>query len=202
MKVLTERQKQVFEFIRKFRDEHAYPPTVRKVAEHFAISTKGAWDHMKALEKKGYLRQDLNRSRTLEILSDPDGKPRQEPTVRLPVLGEVAAGRPILADVLYDSHIEVPAYLTHGKTCFALHVRGDSMKNAGILNGDLAIIESIPDSDNGDIVVALVEDSVTIKRFFKENNRFRLQAENPEYPHIYTQDLRILGKLQGILRTY
>lgn len=202
MRALTERQKEVFSFIREYRDGHSYPPTIREIAERFSISVKGAWDHMKALEKKGFLRQEGNRSRALEIIESKAQPDRPEPAVSLRLLGEVAAGKPIYADEDREARIEVPASMARGTECFALRVRGDSMRDAGIMNGDVAIVESRSEASDGEIVVALVEDSVTLKRFFRENNRIRLQAENPSYPPIYTQDLRILGRLSGILRTY
>jgi repressor LexA len=198
MKELTERQKAVLAFINSFIESHRYPPTIREIAERFSISVKGAYDHMKALEKKGSLRLEGNRSRALEIL----GKEPQVNVVQLHLLGEVAAGRPIMAEENWENSVDVPSYMARGKSCFALKVKGDSMKDAGIMNGDIAVIESRQTAENGEIVVALIEDQVTIKRFFKENNRVKLQPENQAYNPTYYQDIRILGRLQGILRTY
>ncbi len=199
MKELTERQKAVLAFITGFIESHRYPPTIREIAERFSISVKGAYDHLKALEKKGSLKLEGNRSRALEII----GKaPEQADVVHLHLLGEVAAGKPIMAQENWEQSIQVPSYMARGKTCFALKVKGDSMKDAGIMHGDIAVIESRQTAEDGEIVVALIDDQVTLKRFFKETNRVRLQPENEAFKATYYQDINILGRLQGILRTY
>jgi repressor LexA len=199
MKTLTVRQQEVLDFISSYLDEHAYPPTIREIAERFSISVKGAYDHVKALEKKGYLRLGENRSRALELLRR--DKPERS-SVELPLLGAVAAGKPITADENFAGTVHVPADIVRAATCFALSVRGDSMKDAGIFHGDLAVIEERQTAENGEIVVAMIDDAVTLKRFFRENNRVKLMAENPAYAPIYTQDVRILGRLRGIIRKY
>ena len=199
MKELTERQKEVLDFIEGYIRDRPYPPTIREIAENFGISVKGAYDHVKALEKKGCIRAGANRSRTIELVGRATGR---GPTVEVPVLGTVAAGKPIFADENFESSIHVPAGMAGGARCFALRVRGDSMINAGILDGDMAVIEQRQEADNGDIVVAMLEDSVTLKRFYREKGRVKLAAENPGFASIYTQDVRILGKLRGIVRTY
>jgi repressor LexA len=199
MKTLTARQKEVLDFISSYIEEHAYPPTIREMAERFAISVKGAYDHVKALEKKGYIRLGENRSRALELTS------RERPArsvVEVPLLGAVAAGRPITAIENYSGSINVPADMIRAAPCFALSVRGDSMKDVGIFHNDIAVIEQRQTADNGDIVVAMIDDAVTLKRFFRENNRVKLMAENPAYAPIYTQDVKILGRLRGIIRKY
>ncbi len=199
MKTLTARQKEVLDFIASYHGEHAYPPTIREIAERFEISVKGAYDHVKALEKKGSLRLGENRSRALELV----GRERPESSVvELPLLGEVAAGKPMLADENFSGTVRVPADFARPGTCFALSVRGDSMKDVGIFHGDIAVIEQRQSADNGEIVVAMIDDSVTLKRFFRENNRVKLVAENAAYAPIYTQDARILGRLRGIIRKY
>ena len=199
MKTLTVRQQEVLDFISSYLDEHAYPPTIREIAERFSISVKGGYDHVKALEKKGFLRLGENRSRALELLRR--DKPERS-VVELPLLGTVAAGKPITADENYSGSVHVPADIVRTATCFALSVRGDSMKDVGIFHGDLAVIEQRQTADNGEIVVAMIDDAVTLKRFFRENNRVKLMAENPAYAPIYTQDVRILGRLRGIIRKY
>jgi len=199
MKTLTARQKEVLDFISSYIDDHAYPPTIREIAERFSISVKGAYDHVKALEKKAYLRLGENRSRALELLG------REKPNhsvVEVPLLGVVAAGRPITANENYSGSIYVPADMVRAATCFALTVRGDSMKDVGIFHGDIAVIEQHPTADNGEIVVAMIDDAVTLKRFYRENNRVKLVAENPAYAPIYTQDVKILGRLCGLIRKY
>lgn len=199
MKTLTDRQKEVLDFIAAFVEEHAYPPTIREIADRFAISVKGAYDHVKALEKKGKLRLGENRSRALEIVR----KERPERSVvELPLLGIVAAGKPLLAEENFSGTVPVPAEMVRSADCFALSVRGDSMKDAGIFHGDIAIIEERQSADNGEIVVAMIDDAVTLKRFFRENNRVKLVAENPAYSPIYTQDVRIVGRLRGLIRKY
>jgi len=200
MKTLTTRQQEVLDFIGRFIEDHTYPPTIREIADHFAISVKGAYDHVKALERKGRIHIGENRSRTLEIVRD--AKPADESVVEVPLLGEVAAGKPIFAEENVSGSIAVPAAVAHGASCFALTVRGDSMINAGILNGDIAIIEKTPEAENGQIVVAMIDDAVTLKRFFRENSRIKLVPENPNYAPIYSQDVKILGRIRGIIRTY
>jgi repressor LexA len=199
VKTLTDRQSEVLEFIAGYVDEHAYPPTIRETAEHFSISVKGAYDHVKALEKKGELRIGENRSRAIEILH----RDKTDPSVTdLPLLGAVAAGRPILAEENFSGFVRVPSTMIRSASSFALSVRGDSMKDAGILDGDIAIIEQSQTAETGEIVVAMIDDSVTLKRFYRENNRIKLMAENPAYSPIYTQDVKILGRLKGLIRNY
>jgi repressor LexA len=199
MKTLTVRQKEVLDFISSYLDEHAYPPTIREMAERFSISVKGAYDHVKALEKKGFLRLGENRSRALELLCRE--KPERS-VVEIPLLGTVAAGRPITADENFSGTVHVPADIVRTAACFALSVRGDSMKDVGIFHGDIAVIEERQTADNGEIVVAMIDEAVTLKRFFRENNRVKLMAENSAYAPIYTQDVKILGRLRGIIRKY
>lgn len=199
MKTMTARQQAVLDFIAGFLEEHAYPPTIREIADSFSISVKGAYDHVKALEKKGKLRLGENRSRALEIVKD---ERHDRSIVEIPLLGVVAAGKPIFAEENFSGRIPVPSDMVRSTTCFALTVRGDSMKDAGIFHGDIAVIEERQVAENGEIVVAMIDDSVTLKRFFRENNRVKLVAENPAYSPIYTQDVKILGRLKGLIRKY
>ena len=200
MKELTERQREVLLFITSYVHKHAYPPTIREIAEHFSISVKGAYDHLSALKKKNQLRYGDKRSRTIEVIQK-DGEEAE--ALSVPILGNVAAGRPILAEENWDGTIPVPrAMLRKDGSFFALRVRGDSMELAGIIDGDVAIIEKKETAKDGDIVVAVVEEAVTLKRFFKESARIRLQAENPAYSPIYCREVRILGKLACLLRRY
>lgn len=199
MKAITKRQSEVLSYIKAFISKHKFPPTIREISGHFSISVKGAYDHVKALEKKTFIRLDNNRSRTIEVLGHESESDR---TVDVPVLGHVAAGVPLLAEENLDGTVKLPEeYLRRGPH-FALHVRGDSMRDAGIMDGDVAVIRHQQTAGNGDIVVAMVDEAVTLKRFFKEKNRVRLQAENPDYPPIFTQNVRILGKLAHIIRRY
>ena len=200
MKELTNRQKEVLDFLNRFIGDHTYPPTIREIASYFGISVKGAHDHVKALEKKGMIRCNLNRSRAIEVISRSAEK---EAFLKIPVLGNVAAGQPLFAEENLDGYMTVPSNMLGKGSYFALNVHGDSMQEAGIFNGDMAIINQQETADNGDIVVAMINDeAVTLKRFFREKNRIKLKAENPVYPPIYTQNLRILGKLSCIIRNY
>jgi repressor LexA len=199
MKGLTDRQKEVLEFLNDYIDKHSFPPTIRETAKAFSISVKGAYDHLKALEKKGAIKLQENCSRAIEIVSRTEN---QDSIVEVPILGSVAAGKPIFADENWAGSVKIPAEFARHGTFFALKVRGDSMKDVGIFGGDFAIVEQRQTAENGDIVVALIDDSVTLKRFFKETNRVRLQAENQDYAPIFSQNVRILGKLRVILRSY
>ncbi|MFP4364273.1 MAG: transcriptional repressor LexA [Spirochaetia bacterium] len=200
MKQLTERQKEILSFIKRFIKDHKFPPTMREISDYFEISVKGAHDHVKALEKKQCLHSSANRPRSIEVLED--GTETEDANIHVPLLGNVAAGVPLFAEENFDGVIAVPPqYLSTGRF-FALNVKGDSMKNAGILDGDLAIFKHQQTALNGDIIVAMVDDAVTLKRFYKEKHRVKLKAENPAYPPLYTQNIRILGKLTYIMRNY
>jgi repressor LexA len=204
MKEATERQQEVLDFIANNIQEHAYPPTVREVARHFGLSVKGAHDHIRALKKKGLLKEGDKRSRTLELAKT--GQEILEFFVEVPFLGTVAAGRPILAEENRDGIIRLPlGMLKRNGQYFALRVRGDSMVGAGIMDGDIAVIEQQSTARDGDIVVIMLEDAVTLKTFYREKARIRLQPENPRYLPIYCSqdvDVRILGRLAHIYRSY
>jgi repressor LexA len=201
MKELTERQKEVLSFIAGYINEHNYPPTIREIGDFFSISVKGAHDHVTALKKKGVLKQVDKRSRTMELVGE--GKTSLNRLVEIPMLGTVAAGVPILAEENWDGTIQInEALLKKNRKYFALKVRGDSMVGAGIMDNDMAVIEKQSVAKNGEIVVAVVDDAVTLKRFFRENKRIKLQAENPAYPPIYSQNVRLLGRLVHIIRSY
>jgi repressor LexA len=200
MKELTQRQKEVLSFIAEYINVHSYPPTIREIADYFCISVKGAHDHVTALKKKGCLRQTDKRSRTMELVKT-DGD--EDGIVEIPLLGTVAAGQPILAEENWDGSIAMHgSMLKKNRKYFALKVRGDSMSGAGIVDGDTAVIEKQSTVRNGEIAVAVVDDAVTLKRFFRESTRVRLQAENPAYSPIYSQHVRILGRLARIVRFY
>jgi repressor LexA len=201
MKELTQRQKEVLSFIAGYINKHNYPPTIREIGDFFSISVKGAHDHVTALKRKGVLKQEDKRSRTMELIGE--GKTTLNRLVEIPLLGTVAAGVPILSEENWDGAIQVnDALLKKNHKYFALKVRGDSMIGAGIMDGDTAVIEKQAIAKNGEIVVALVDEAVTLKRFFKESKRVKLQAENPGYPPIYSQNVRLLGRLAHIIRSY
>lgn len=203
MKELTARQQQVLHFIQDFTDENVFPPSVREIAEHFSISIKAVQDHIAALRKKGYLSQSAKRSRSLKVLKETRPEVQKTSFVEIPLLGTIAAGKPLFCDENYENTLHLSQeFVRDGQKYFALHVRGTSMKDAGILDGDVAIVRQCNSANDGEIVVALIDDSVTLKRFFKESTRIRLQPENPDFKPIYSQDVQVLGVLSNILRTY
>ena len=201
MRALTVRQREVLEFINTYIESHPYPPSIRELSDHFSISVRAGYDHLKALQKKGFIRPSDGRSRTLEVL-DSGFQERRDRLVRVPLLGRVAAGAPIFAADNVERTVGVSEELLDGATYFALRVQGESMRDAGILDGDIAIVRRQEHAVNGDIVVAMIEEAATLKRFYLERNRIRLQADNPAYPPIFTRNLRILGKLRAIQRSY
>jgi repressor LexA len=200
MKEATKRQEEVLEFIATYIDDHAYSPTIREVADHFSISVKGAHDHLSALKKKGLLKQGDKKPRTMELVKDREDKEFKE----IPILGTVAAGRPIMAEENIDGAIRLhKSHLKKGREYFALKVRGDSMEGAGVMDGDTAIIEQQNVVKNGEIAVVMLDDAVTLKTFYLESARIRLQPENPKYSPIFcSRDLRVLGRLAMVLRSY
>jgi repressor LexA len=201
MKELTKRQEEVLSFIISHLQIHAYPPTIRETADYFSISVKGAQDHIAALRKKGFLRQGDKKSRTIELVkSQGEGSDFLE----IPVVGTVAAGRPILAEENRDGFVRFSrSMLKKNREYFALKVKGDSMIGAGIMEGDLAVIEKQNVVRNGEIAVVMLDEAATLKTYFRENSRIRLQPENSAYKPIFcTHDVQILGRLAHILRTY
>ena len=201
MKEPTRRQLEVLACITQYLEDHAYPPTIRELAEHFGISVKGAQDHVTALKKKGLLKQGDKKSRTMELTKGRDG---DKNFMEIPVLGTVAAGRPILAEENKDGFIRLPrSLLKKNRDYFALRVRGDSMTGVGIMEGDLAVIEHQNMVQNGEIAVVMMDEAVTLKTFYKESARVRLQPENSSYAPIYCDnDVRVLGRLAHIMRSY
>jgi len=201
MKELTVRQKEVLSYIADYKNKHSYPPTIREIAEHFSMSVKGAHDHITALKRKGQLKHEEKRPRTLELTNSK--KEDHSSIIDVPLLGSVAAGVPLLAEENFEKNIPIhSSFLKKNKKYFALKVKGDSMSGAGILDGDLAIIEKQSVVHNGEIAVAVLNDAVTLKRFYKESSRIRLQPENPAYKATYSKDVKILGRLTGVIRSY
>jgi repressor LexA len=201
MKAPTKRQLEVLSFITEYLQTHAYPPTIRELADHFSISVKGAQDHITALKKKGLLKQGDKKSRTLELVKNSE---LDVEFLEIPLLGTVAAGRPIMAEENRDGYIRLSrSLLRSNNDYFALRIRGDSMIGAGIMEGDIAVIEQQNTARNGEIAVVMLDDAVTLKTYYRENTRIRLQPENPNYSPIYcSQDVRILGRLAHIMRSY
>ena len=203
MKTLTERQKEVLEFIARFSEENGYPPTVREIGENFGISLRAVQDHIAACQKKGYLSQCQKRSRSFRVIKGDNFSESKTFVTKVPKLGTIAAGKPLLSEENLDGYVTIAEpFVKPGKTYFALNVRGASMVNAGILEGDLAIIEQTEMAAEGQIVVAVVDNAMTIQRFYKVQDRIRLQPENPDFQPIYASDVKIAGIMVGLVRTY
>ena len=201
MKQITERQKEILNFISDYQAENSYPPTVREIGYHFGVSIRAVQDHITALQKKGFITQTQKKSRSIKVLVDE--RQKDQVFMEVPLIGTIAAGKPLLCEENYEGYVTLTEpFIRPGKNYFALHVRGQSMINAGILEGDLAIIEQTSTATDGQIVVAVIDDAITLKRYFKEPSRIRLQPENPAFHPIYCQDVRIVGILTNLVRTY
>jgi len=205
---LTARQQQVFDFIAQYVRESSKPPTFREIGEEFAIkSTNGVRSLLTALEKKGFLKVFPRISRGIQILVDTLEEPIMDGAARIPVLGHISAGKPLLAEENYSGTLVVDSALAgRPESTFALKVRGDSMVGAGILQDDFVIVSQSQDIRSGDIVAAMLDSDATVKRFVKEDGRVLLKAENEKYPPIVvgpeTADFRIAGKVVAVLRKY
>ena len=197
---ISKKQSEILEFIKDSILTKGYPPAVREICEAVHLkSTSSVHSHLETLEKNGYIRRDPTKPRAIEICDDSFQTVRTE-MVSLPVVGRVAAGQPILAEENVESYFPIPAeFVPSGESC-ALKVKGDSMINAGIYNGDQIFVNCCSTASNGDIVVALVEDSATVKTFYKEDGHIRLQPENDTMDPIIVDDCQILGKVFGIFR--
>ncbi len=203
MKNLTARQRQVLDFISEEVVNKNYPPSVREICQAMNLkSSSTVHAHLKALEKKGYIKRDPTKPRALEIMERKyhSTRPRVRSKV-VPLVGQVTAGAPILAEENIESYHVVPEEMVRGEQVFLLKVKGDSMIGAGILDGDMVLVRQQPAAENGEIVVALLEDEATVKRFYREKDHVKLQAENPGYSPILSSDVRILGKVTGLIRT-
>jgi repressor LexA len=209
---LTSRQREVLEFIRKFMTQEGYPPTVREIGAHFGFVPRSVFDHLKALERKGYLRRVASKSRSLQILEAPAtshpavASRTPAPFRELPILGRVAAGEPLLSEQNVEGTFTISRDWVNGDEAFLLKVQGESMIGAHILPGDYAVVRRQATAEHGDIVVALVNDEATIKRVFLKKDAIVLQPENPAVPPIQVRrgdkTLQIVGKVIGILRKY
>lgn len=200
---ISEKQREVLAFIRNSILERGFPPTVREIGKAVGLSSSATvYTHLKVLEKFGYIQRDAAKSRTIEIVDDRYAIGAQR-TVNVPIVGQVAAGQPILAEQNINGYYPFPteALSSPDASLFMLEVRGDSMINIGILNGDYVICVETPTALNGQIVVALVDDSATVKRFFKENGHYRLQPENDSMDPIIVDDCQILGRVIALVRT-
>lgn len=197
---LTKRQQEIYEFIKKHLSEVGYPPTVREIGKAVGLtSSSTVHTHLANLEKFGVLKRNPSKPRALELLLEKARgavKPRG-----LPLVGNVAAGQPILAEENIEDYIEVPGAIRQENGEFVLRVRGDSMKDAGILNGDYVVVKPAQTAANGEIVVALLEDEATVKRFYKESGKIRLQPENKRLEPIVTDEVELAGRVVGVFRS-
>ena len=198
---LTDKQLEILEFIKSEILNKGYPPSVRDICDAVRLrSTSSVHAHLSTLEKMGYIRRDPTKPRTIEIVDDQFNLTRRE-VVNVPLVGTVAAGQPLLAVENIESYFPIPAELLPNKQMFMLKVRGDSMINKGIINGDYILVANQQTARNGEIIVALTEEGATVKTFYKENGYFRLQPENDFMePIIVEGELTILGKVVGVFR--
>lgn len=200
---LTDMQKAVYEYIKESLREKGFCPTVREICAAVGLtSSSSVHAHLNTLEQKGYIRRDPTKPRTIEVLEDL--AIRKHDMVKIPVVGTVAAGQPLLATQNIEDYFPFPSEALNCRpdsSVFMLRVKGDSMIKAGIYNGDKIIVEQCDTAENGDIVVALVEDSATVKRFFKEDGHYRLQPENDTMQPIIVDQVEIQGKVIGLLRS-
>jgi repressor LexA len=199
MKSLTEKQEVIFHFIQEKIREFGFPPTVREIGERFNITVKGAYDHLKAIEKKGYIRCAQNKSRAIEILVKDEVGIN---AVNIPLLGSIAAGSPVLAEENIEDYLSFPESVFGKGVFFALRVKGDSMIDAGIHDGDIAIIRKQKTVNNGEVIAALIDDEATLKIFKKEKNKVKLLPANPAYEPLILNEVDVLGKLTAVFRRY
>ena len=200
MSELKDKQLLIYEFLKDFTSQKGYPPTVREICKAVGLkSTSSVHGHLKQLEKEGLIKRDPTKPRALEIV---DSVIKKE-MINVPIIGKVTAGLPILANENIEDSFPLPLdYVKHNNDLIMLKVSGSSMIKAGILDGDLAIIEKTQTASNGDKIVALIENEATLKTFYRENDHIRLQPENDEMEPIIVDNCSILGKLIGIYRTY
>ena len=197
---ISSKQREILEYIKQEILNKGYPPAVREICEAVHLkSTSSVHSHLETLEKNGYIRRDPTKPRAIEIIDDNFNLTRRE-VVNVPIIGQVAAGQPLLAVENIENYFPIPTEFMPNAETFMLKVKGDSMINAGIFNGDKILVQKQSDAQNGDIVVALVDDSATVKTFYKEDGHFRLQPENETMDPIIVNECSILGKGFGIMR--
>lgn len=197
---ITAKQKEILEYIKETILKKGYPPAVREICEAVKLkSTSSVHSHLEQLEKNGYIRRDPTKPRTIEIIDDCFNLARRE-VVNVPLIGTVAAGVPILAEENIENYFPIPVEMLPNKETFMLRVKGDSMIEAGIFNGDQVIVAQSDTANNGEIVVALLDDSATVKTFYKEDGHFRLQPQNASMAPIIVDEVKILGKVIGLFR--
>lgn len=197
---ITAKQQEILDYIKSCIIAKGYPPAVREICEAVHLkSTSSVHSHLETLEKNGFIRRDPTKPRAIEIMDDDFNIGRRE-VVNVPILGTVTAGEPILAQENIRDYFPIPVEMLPNHQIFMLTVRGESMINAGIYDGDQVIVSQQSNADNGDIVVALIDDSATVKRFFKEADHYRLQPENDTMDPIITDHVEVLGKVIGLMR--
>ena len=199
---ISDKQKEILEYIKKEIVNKGYPPAVREICEAVHLkSTSSVHSHLETLEKNGYIRRDPTKPRAIEIMDDNFNLNRRE-VMNVPIVGKVAAGQPILAVENIENYFPIPSEYMPNEETFMLKVQGESMINAGILDGDTILVQRQTTANNGEMVVALVEDSATVKTFYKENGHYRLQPENDTMDPIIVEDVKILGKVFGVFRFF
>ena len=202
---ISDKQREILEYIKAEILNKGYPPAVREICEAVKLkSTSSVHAHLETLEKNGYIRRDPTKPRAIEIVDENFNLTRRE-MVNVPIVGRVAAGEPILAVENIENYFPIPAEFMPNEQTFILQVQGESMVNAGILDGDQVLVQQQPDAQNGEIVVALLGEEATVKRFYKEKNCYRLQPENDTMEPIIVdsdQEFKILGKVFGVFRLF
>lgn len=199
---ITKKQTEILEYIKSQILNKGYPPSVRDICEAVDLkSTSSVHSHLETLEKNGYIRRDPTKPRAIEIIDDNFNLVRRE-VVNVPIVGRVAAGQPILAVENVESYFPIPMEFMPNEQCFMLQVHGESMINIGIFDGDTILVEQRQTAQNGDIVVALIDDSATVKTFYQEADHIRLQPENDSMDPIIVSDCQILGKVFGVFRFF
>ena len=199
---ISKKQLEILEYIKSQILERGFPPAVREICEAVNLkSTSSVHSHLETLEKNGYIRRDPTKPRAIEILDDSFNLTRRE-MVNVPIVGQVAAGEPILAQENIENYFPIPTEFMPNNQTFLLKVKGESMINAGILDGDMVLVEQASTASNGDMVVALIEDGATVKTFYKEEGIFRLQPENDSMEPIIVSEVSILGKVIGVFRFF
>ena len=199
---ISNKQKEILEYIKQDILNRGYPPAVREICEAVGLkSTSSVHSHLETLEKNGYIRRDPTKPRAIEIIDDNFNLTRRE-VVNVPVVGRVAAGEPLLAFENIENYFPIPMEFMPNEEAFMLKVKGESMINVGIYDGDQILVQKQSDARNGEIVVAMVEDSATVKTFYKEDGYYRLQPENDTMDPIIVKDCQILGKVFGVFRFF
>ena len=211
---LGKRQLAIYDFIRAYSDEHGYPPSVREIGAAVGLASPSTVHmHLKVLEEQGLIKRDSKKPRTIEVMRDDQGSPEaSQPlasvsqdvganVIRLPLVGRVAAGVPILAEQNVEETLALPTSVVGDASSFVLRVRGESMINAGIFDGDYIVVKEQHDAHDGEIVVALIDDSTTVKTFYRERDRVRLQPENDAMEPIYVENPVILGRVTALIRS-